>query len=209
MGNHSDGELSESGFTSFGSNYTTGAEWENRLEHMRHLQRNGKFWLDVSYWGPKNVRTHANVSADFTGPIDYLIGSWLLGNEGLSAVFMGPNDCAPPCIFDGWKHNMLNYSQFTAQVGEPLGSACKGTVPSALSATPEPGSPQCAGVWSRNFSKALVFVNPQPEGPPCVLRLDPGEYTRLDGTHFDNKGDQAVLAAPSALVLLRTAMEAQ
>jgi hypothetical protein len=55
VGNHSDGDLSEAGWTNFGSNVTTGQDWLNRLEHVRHLQRHGTYYADVSYWGPVNV----------------------------------------------------------------------------------------------------------------------------------------------------------
>ena len=44
VGNHSDGDLSESGWTNFGSNVTTGVQWENRLSHVQHLQRHGKYY---------------------------------------------------------------------------------------------------------------------------------------------------------------------
>ena len=87
LGNHSDGALSEGGFTDFGSNVTTGAEWVNRLQHMRHLQKHGKYFADVSYWGPLNVRSKQPAPVT-EAALEYIIASWLLGNEGLSSVFV-------------------------------------------------------------------------------------------------------------------------
>ena len=56
--------------------------------------------------------------------IEYIIGSWMMGNEGLSSVFMGPNDCSTPCVHAGWhwRGHQLNYTQFHAAIGRPVGS---------------------------------------------------------------------------------------
>ena len=200
VGNHSDGELSEAGFTSFGSNVTTGTDWENRLEHMRTQQLAGRFYFDVSYWGPVNVRTKA-AAAITPAVLDYIIGSWMVGNEGLSAVFLAPNDCPRPCKFDTWKGNMLNYSQFFAPIGYPLGPATRGHL-------------GCAGVWSRNYSGAVVYVNPQPvldsqharsgsSADACAVHLEAGwRYTRLDLSPIHTL--TLPLPNASAVVLLRT-----
>jgi hypothetical protein len=56
--------------------------------------------------------------------IEYIVASWMMGNEGLSSVFMGPNDCPNPCVHAGWRWrgHQLNYSQFHAAIGRPAGS---------------------------------------------------------------------------------------
>lgn len=42
-----------------------------------------------SQWGPVNVQTKA--AAPVTeAAVEYIIASWMMGNEGRSAVFMGP-----------------------------------------------------------------------------------------------------------------------
>ena len=197
LGNHSDGALSESGFTDFGSNVTTGVAWENRLQHMRHLQAHGKFYADVSYWGPLNVQTKRPAPVTVAA-IEYIVASWLLGNEGRAAVYMGPNDCAPPfmgpggCAFEGWRGSQLNYSQFAANVGTPLARAAKREVGAA------------AGCWTRTFARALAVVNPQ-AGAACyiVLQWSAWRYTDMQGKEV--QGPSIRVPAASARVLLRTA----
>ena len=54
---------------------------------MRHLQKHGKYFADVSYWGPLNVRSKQPAPVT-EAALEYIIASWLLGNEGLSSVFV-------------------------------------------------------------------------------------------------------------------------
>ena len=103
---------------------------------------------------------------------------------------MGPNDCSKnPCVFEGWKGNMLDYEEFFASVGEPLGSA----------------EPRGEGCWERNFTRALVVLNPQPAGGeagPCAVTLQPEVgYTDLQGRAVSGAG--LAVAPASATVLLR------
>eukprot|EP01050_Picozoa_sp_SAG11_P006047 SAG11_NODE_454_length_9347_cov_4.117539_5_plen_1638_part_00 len=204
VGNHSDGDLSESGWTNFGSNVTTGAQWENRLSHVQHLQRHGKYYADVSYWGPVNVQTKALAPVTDVA-IEFIIGSWMMGNEGLSSVFMGPNGCSTPCVHSGWtwKGNQNNYSQFHAAIGTPQGSPQKGVAAAAVGGAISSGA--CGGVWWRNFSNAIAFVNPQPApGLPCVVQLlEDREWQHLNGTPMVAPARTVPIAAASAVVLLR------
>ena len=200
VGNHSDGALSESGFTNFGSNVTTGDAWENRLQFMRHMQRAGKYYADTSYWGPLNVQSKQKIDPErWDAVLDYIIGSWMLGNEGLSSVFLGPNDCAAPylepngdCVFPGWKGNMQNYSQFSAPIGTPLGAAEKGGKGAG-----------CGSIWHREYTAAVVFLNPTPANQSCMVELDTStwQYSRLDGTAV--RQATATVDSASAVVLLR------
>ena len=55
---------------------------------------------------------------------------------------------------------MLDYEEFFASVGEPLGSA----------------EPRGEGCWERKFTRALVVLNPQPAGGEagsCAVTLQP------------------------------------
>jgi hypothetical protein len=208
VGNHSDGALSESGWTDFGSNVTTGIEWENRLSHVQHLQRHGKYYADVSYWGPLNVRTK-ELAPVTDAAIEWIIGSWMMGNEGLSSVFMGPNDCGSiPCVHAGWawKGNQNNYTQFHAAIGSPLGSPQKGVAAALVGEAAASGydmQEACSGVWWRNYSHAVALVNPQPApGLPCMVQLEEREWQHLNGTAAA-PGKTVSVAAASAVVLLR------
>ena len=103
---------------------------------------------------------------------------------------MGPNDCSKnPCVFEGWKGNMLDYEEFFASVGEPLGSA----------------EPRGEGCWERKFTRALVVLNPQPAGGEagsCAVTLQPEVgYTDLQGRAVSGAG--LAVAPASATVLLR------
>ena len=45
MGNHTDGLLSEAGFTAFGTRLVDGSEWYNKIMLMLNLQRHGKAYM--------------------------------------------------------------------------------------------------------------------------------------------------------------------
>ena len=137
--------------------------------------------------------------------IEFIIGSWMVGNAGLSSVFMGPNECSTPCVHAGWewKGNQLNYSQFRADVGCPLGSAQQGAEPASMgpSLDGHDHSSSCGGVWWRKYSKSIVFVNPRPApGPPCEAKLEvrEGGWRHLNGTSMPITALSVSVAAASA-----------
>lgn len=189
---------------------------------MLHLQRHGKFYFDVSYWGPRNVRT--KMPAEITPAVlDYIIGSWLIGNLGLSALFLGPNECTAACFFPSLRGNMPNYSQFFAAVGSPTSppvgptgaerTRLNPTLAEATIATTGLSPAGCEWVWSRNYTKAVIYVNPKPVGPSsqkshltgegCVVSTgSASKHTRLDGVTVVAPS-RIALPAASAVVLLR------
>ena len=108
----------------------------------------------------------------------------------LPAASISPH---PELTIAGWKGNMLDYKQFSADVGAPLSVARGGLQGEG-----------CANVFWRFFSGAVVYVNPKPVGHAdiaCSLDLNSGwEYSRLDGSKFTG---EAKVGPASAIVLLR------
>merc|ERR1719450_1371537 len=49
VGNHSDGILSEEGFTGYGLGIVHGDDWLNKFLFMRNLQQHGKAYFSINY----------------------------------------------------------------------------------------------------------------------------------------------------------------
>ena len=105
--------------------------------------------------------------------IEYMLASYLMANVGHASLFVWPaNECpwadpagsgaAPagaPCAcaetHEGCASGMLNYSQFRANVGTPLGDMEAVRARSSPNASSTPG----LKVWLRQMSGALVLVH--------------------------------------------------
>lgn len=165
VGNHTDGVLSEEGWTGYGGGLVGGAGWENKALFQRNLAAHGKAYFSVNYWGPKNVRTHANVTnASYLAAEDYFVATHLVANQGNAALYYGPNHCtfgaaAAACTCGSWCSRGAGWvfsRSITPAVGTPLGQATR---------TP-------SGLWRREYSTGVALVNPSTTRTVSA-RLDP------------------------------------
>jgi len=93
VGNATDGVLSEAGFSDYGrlAGFSAAA-WEQRILFMRNLQANGVAYYSINELGdPNPAHWYQPCSANplnCIGPRDrqFVIASYLMGNEGISAV---------------------------------------------------------------------------------------------------------------------------
>ena len=162
VGNHTDGILSEEGFTGYGGGLVGGADWVNKFLFAQNLQDSGKAYFSVNYWGPKNVQTHAPAPVN-TSVEDYFLASYLVAKGSASALHFGPNQCSygPPCTCGGWcDHRSLHFfgRTLTPAVGAPASRARE----------------LDGGVWAREMAAGLALVNPNAAaGAARNVTLDP------------------------------------
>jgi len=188
VGNHTDGILSEEGWTGYGGYLVTGVNWRNKLLFSQNLQRHGKAYFSVAYWGPNNTATH--LPSRVTPAIEeYFLASYLLAKGDHHALFFGPNQCSygtgpASCTCGEWCNRTVFDTAISVAVGSPLGPAR-----------------QIGGLWVRDLSFGLAIVNPAPKGTMLEYQLDPRcTYQTRTGT---TPASPLQLVPTSGFVLLR------
>ena len=181
--NLSDGILGEAGFSALADRCGSGERgsktwpadiadcpwteesWANNLLWVQNLQRHGKAFFPISYWGtdPRNVSLAAR---------KWMVASFLLAKGDAAAICI---DCAGHRR-GGESYESKAWPEYSAAVsaklGRPLG-------PAATTAQ--------QGVWRREFSGGLVLVNArgsadEPKGKVAVVKLAQGlHYTDPQG----------------------------
>ena len=195
VGNHTDGILTESGFTGAGGGtsatsphgpHYVGDKWVQRVLFMRNLQAHGKAYFSNNEYGDYHHQKNDKLpcSQDHLNCIgkpirQWIIASYLMGKDQASAIFI--------CGI-GKYGNLTMYPEYSAPVGSPVGS------PVAIGGG--------GGLWLRNYSKALVLVNPTVnQSLNAHLDDDEWSYTDLYGTPVTSSA--IILGPVSAQILLR------
>ena len=197
VGNNTDGVLSEEGFSGFGvfGKFVTGDQWWNKIYFMQNLQRHGKAYMSVNYWGPNNTSTKK--PEPLTDDVmNFIVASFALGKGNSSYLFLGPNQCAygsgseSTCTCGIWCFKDVFELGVNPDIGAALGMM-RETSPNG-------------GVWMREFERGVAYVNPHDEGtgPPRNVSLDKSfVYTDLWGKEFTIATFE--LPDASGIVLLR------
>ena len=173
MGNHTDAILSEEGWTGYGGGLVADDDWTNKRLFQANLERHGKGYLSVNYWGPNSTRTHLPVpGSSFILAEDYFVASHLIGNRGRAAVYYGPNQCVDGawgrCTCASWCTRGVFARNVTPAVGAPRGAAAN-----------------IDGLWRREFRSGIALVNPSSTRLVSAV-LDPSwSWRRRDGTEVD------------------------
>jgi hypothetical protein len=192
VGNYSDGILSEEGFTGYGGGLVSDSQWLNKILFMRNLDRNGKAYFSVDYWGPNNTQHMKQPEAVTRAVVDYAVASYLVGKGSATALFLGPNECSygPPCTCGDWcSKDVLDYSPMPS-VGKPIAS--------------EPQEVD-GGVWTREFSCGFALVNPSSH-TGATYKLDSAfEWRDRLGNLVSPPSNVLPLPAKSAAVLTKHA----
>jgi len=191
-----DGILDEGGFLSWGPgnnwNWTdpaamNAAEFATKLAWVRHLQTTGKGYYPISEWGPgkdydENPSQYPyNITGDANRWVrQYTIAAYLLGKGDASGIYLVCIQCYG---------NVSYWPEYTAPVGHALS---------------EPLLDASSGIWARNYSAALVLLNPAVSGsPPQSYALPAGyAYTDLWGGSVP-AGPLAINATRGAVLLRR------
>lgn len=165
VGNHTDGILSEEGWTGYGGGLVGDLDWTNKQLFQRNLEAQGKAYLSVNYWGPRNVRTHANVTEESYDVVaDYFVASYLVNKATHAAVYFGPNQCTQGITKDACNCGSWCSTADTSRLGNVAVGAAEGA------GRQLPGSE----VWQRYFSSGVAFANPSSTATHSV---------HLDATH--------------------------
>jgi len=164
-----DGVLDERGYTGWGSGFIGQAEWQNVLGWSRVLQQNGKGYYVINEWGTSSK------SPTFEAR-NWIVASYLCGNEGSSALWMGCIQCY------GWYNPQPEYS---LDIGMALGQADQ----------------QTNGVWQRVFQRGLVLLNPVGAVITNTSLQKGQEYEDSAGTQYSGS---VTLQPGSGLVLIAT-----
>jgi hypothetical protein len=177
IGNHSDGALSECGFTGCGSHLSSDGVWVNKVRFMLNMQAGGKAYMETVYWDvhPQPSTSTYKVVAN-ASTVEFVVSSFLMGKQQAAAI---------------WAIHQFNLSQFTAPVGHPLGDM-------RLVGKTKDGYGQYA---ERKFANAFVIVNHRSSGAAVTVPLTAGLcYWSTSGTQV--KGSSVLLAAKTARILL-------
>jgi hypothetical protein len=189
LGNATDGMLSESGISS-GSCHPclAGAEWESRVAWALHLQAHGKAYYEINEVGdvrhPKNW--HTPCAADELNCItrrirEYLVATYLMLRNQAAGVFISGDQqyghwpravCSPEC---------------DVPVGRATGAAVKNNT---------------TGVWSREFTEAVVYINPTPLPSAAMTVMLNASYVYADAYGTAVNG-AVILAGGDAVILTR------
>lgn len=88
VGNHSDGILSEEGFTGYGQGLMWGDDWLNKHLFMRNLQQHGKAYFSINYQ-LKNNSALLPITVQLE---NYVVASFLVSKEQSAAMLLGSDD---------------------------------------------------------------------------------------------------------------------
>jgi hypothetical protein len=159
VGNASDGILTESGFLGGGYRGPTmpydyiGDAWVQRIRFMRNLQLGGKAYYSVNAYGDRSKPNMWRTPCleDPHNCIDLSVRQWVLGS-----YLMGKEQSAAIALYkfrakegSEWGYGNWSYQspEWDANVGVAL-------APPVETET---------GLWSRDYSNALVLLNPWPD----------------------------------------------
>ena len=131
-----DGILDEAGWTGWGSQRVPDPEWSNMTFYALDLQEHGKAYYAINECNPAKVG-----SVETPALREWIVGSYLMSKQAAAAVYIsGVQEYGD--LMPAWPELAVN-------IGTPRDA--------------RPIHDGAAGVWLRNYSNGIVFVNADQE----------------------------------------------